>query len=130
MTCKRADTSLPRLVLVFHTPVSIQKPDHDYLTRVVPADVVVIKRHQRCASAPTFLGGPYRSLCESGSSRTKMAALGISAFRGRAALSKNNHPFGGWGNQGFYGCGEPDRNTDLRTADEFRQLWSRRTRES
>src|SRR5256884_1525653 len=112
-----ADTQFAAMYLGFSSANLDQNQITDYLTRVVQPKLSAISGVQRAdiLGDRTFA---MRVWLKPG----KMAALGISASAVRDALSKNNHLSALGQTKGSMVSVNLIANTDLRTADEFRQL--------
>jgi multidrug efflux pump len=112
-----ADTQFAAMYLGFSSASLDQNQITDYLTRVVQPKLSAISGVQRAdiLGDRTFA---MRIWLKPG----KMAALGISASAVRDALSKNNHLSALGQTKGSMVSVNLIANTDLRTADEFRQL--------
>src|SRR3979411_1707395 len=112
-----ADTQFASMYLGFSSASLDQNQITDYLTRVVQPKLSAISGVQRA----DILGDrPFAMRIWL--KPDKMAALGISASAVRDALSKNNHLSALGQTKGSMVSVNLIANTDLRTADEFRQL--------
>ena len=105
---------VPRLLLEGPRP----EPDHR-----LPDARRAAEAHARSAacSAPTSSAAA-RSRCASGSKPERMAALGISPSEVRDALAQNNYLSALGSTKGSMVSVNLVANTDLKTAEEFRQL--------
>src|SRR6202045_4488109 len=112
-----ADTQFAAMYLGFSSPDLDQNQITDYLTRVVQPKLSAISGVQRA----DILGDRTFAM-RIWLKPDKMAALGISASAVRDALSKNNHLSALGATKGSMVSVNLIANTDLRTADEFRQL--------
>src|SRR6202158_3380322 len=112
-----ADTQFAAMYLGFSSASLDQNQITDYLTRVVQPKLSAISGVQRAdiLGDRTFAMRVWLK-------PDKMAALGISASAVRDALSKNNHLSALGQTKGSMVSVNLIANTDLRTADEFRQL--------
>src|SRR6266576_3566721 len=112
-----ADTQFASVYLSFSSADLDQNQITDYLTRVVQPKLSAISGVQRAdiLGKRTFAMRIWLK-------PDKMAALGISASAVRDALSKNNHLSALGQTKGSMVSVNLIANTDLRTADEFRQL--------
>jgi len=112
-----ADTQFAAMYLGFSSANLDQNQITDYLTRVVQPKLSAISGVQRAdiLGDRTFAMRVWLK-------PEKMAALGISASAVRDALSKNNHLSALGQTKGSMVSVNLIANTDLRTADEFRQL--------
>jgi multidrug efflux pump len=112
-----ADQQFAAMYLGFSSPTLDQNQITDYLTRVVQPKLSAISGVQRAdiLGDRTFAMRVWLK-------PEKMAALGISASAVRDALSKNNHLSALGQTKGSMVSVNLIANTDLRTADEFRQL--------
>jgi multidrug efflux pump len=112
-----ADTQFASMYLGFSSASLDQNQITDYLTRVVQPKLSAISGVQRA----DILGDRTFAM-RIWLKPDKMAALGISASAVRDALSKNNHLSALGATKGSMVSVNLIANTDLRTADEFRQL--------
>src|SRR6184192_668097 len=112
-----ADTQFASIYLSFSSADLDQNQITDYLTRVVQPRLSAISGVQRA----DILGNRTFAM-RIWLRPDKMAALGISASAVRDALSKNNHLSAIGQTKGSMVSVNLIANTDLRTADEFRQL--------
>src|SRR5712672_2239907 len=112
-----ADTQFAAMYLGFSSNTLDQNQITDYLTRVVQPKLSAISGVQRA----DILGDRTFAI-QIWLKPDKMAALGISASAVRDALSKNNHLSALGATKGSMVSVNLIANTDLRTADEFRQL--------
>ncbi|MCU1303875.1 MAG: acriflavin resistance protein [Candidatus Sulfotelmatobacter sp.] len=112
-----ADTQFAAMYLGFSSNTLDQNQITDYLTRVVQPKLSAISGVQRA----DILGDRTFAM-RIWLKPDKMAALGISASAVRDALSKNNHLSALGATKGSMVSVNLIANTDLRTADEFRQL--------
>src|SRR5450432_3820888 len=112
-----ADTQFAAMYLGFSSASLDQNQITDYLTRVVQPRLSSISGVQRA----DILGDRTFAM-RIWLKPDKMAALGISASAVRDALSKNNHLSALGQTKGSMVSVNLIANTDLRTADEFRQL--------
>src|SRR3989441_5225022 len=112
-----ADTQFAAMYLGFSSASLDQNQITDYLTRVVHPKLSAISGVQRA----DILGDRTFAM-RIWLKPDKMAALGISASAVRDALSKNNHLSALGQTKGSMVSVNLIANTDLRTADEFRQL--------
>src|SRR3984893_537788 len=112
-----ADTQFAAMYLGFSSANLDQNQITDYLTRVVQPKLSAISGVQRA----DILGDRTFAM-RIWLKPDKMAALGISASAVRDALSKNNHLSALGQTKGSMVSVNLIANTDLRTADEFRQL--------
>jgi multidrug efflux pump len=112
-----ADTQFAAMYLGFSSASLDQNQITDYLTRVVQPKLSAISGVQRA----DILGDRTFAM-RIWLKPEKMAALGISASAVRDALSKNNHLSALGQTKGSMVSVNLIANTDLRTADEFRQL--------
>ena len=112
-----ADTQFAAMYLGFSSASLDQNQITDYLTRVVQPKLSSINGVQRA----DILGDRTFAM-RIWLKPDKMAALGISASAVRDALSKNNHLSALGQTKGSMVSVNLIANTDLRTADEFRQL--------
>jgi len=112
-----ADTQFAAMYLGFSSASLDQNQITDYLTRVVQPKLSAISGVQRA----DILGDRTFAM-RIWLKPDKMAALGISASAVRDALSKNNHLSALGQTKGSMVSVNLIANTDLRTADEFRQL--------
>ena len=112
-----ADTQFASMYLGFSSASLDQNQITDYLTRVVQPKLSAISGVQRA----DILGDRTFAM-RIWLKPDKMAALGISASAVRDALSKNNHLSALGQTKGSMVSVNLIANTDLRTADEFRQL--------
>jgi multidrug efflux pump len=112
-----ADTQFAAMYLGFSSASLDQNQITDYLTRVVQPKLSAISGVQRA----DILGDRTFAM-RIWLKPDKMAALGISASAVRDALSKNNHLSALGATKGSMVSVNLIANTDLRTADEFRQL--------
>src|SRR6266851_8272892 len=112
-----ADQQFAAAYLGFSSPDLDQNQITDYLTRVVQPKLSAISGVQRA----DILGDRTFAM-RIWLKPDKMAALGISASAVRDALSKNNHLSALGQTKGSMVSVNLIANTDLRTADEFRQL--------
>jgi multidrug efflux pump len=112
-----ADTQFAAIYLGFSSATLDQNQITDYLTRVVQPKLSAISGVQRA----DILGDRTFAM-RIWLKPEKMAALGISASVVRDALSKNNHLSAIGQTKGSMVSVNLIANTDLRTADEFRQL--------
>src|SRR5438445_1075129 len=112
-----ADNQFAAMYLGFSSATLDQNQITDYLTRVVQPKLSSISGVQRgdILGDRTFAMRIWLK-------PDKMAALGISASAVRDALSKNNHLSALGQTKGSMVSVNLIANTDLRTADEFRQL--------
>jgi multidrug efflux pump len=112
-----ADTQFAAMYIGFSSANLDQNQITDYLTRVVQPKLSAISGVQRAdiLGDRTFAMRVWLK-------PEKMAALGISASAVRDALSKNNHLSALGQTKGSMVSVNLIANTDLRTADEFRQL--------
>src|SRR3982075_1409807 len=112
-----ADTQFAAMYLGFASDELDQNQITDYMTRVVQPKLSAISGVQRAdiLGKRTFAMRVWLK-------PEKMAALGISASAVRDALSKNNHLSALGQTKGSMVSVNLIANTDLRTADEFRQL--------
>src|SRR6202047_4188558 len=112
-----ADTQFAAMYLGFSSSDLDQNQITDYMTRVVQPKLSAISGVQRAdiLGKRTFAMRIWLK-------PDKMAALGISASAVRDALSKNNHLSALGQTKGSMVSVNLIANTDLRTADEFRQL--------
>ncbi len=112
-----ADNQFAAVYLGFSSATLDQNQITDYLTRVVQPKLSAISGVQRA----DILGDRTFAM-RIWLKPDKMAALGISASSVRDALSKNNHLSALGQTKGSMVSVNLIANTDLRTADEFRQL--------
>src|SRR4030088_3828086 len=112
-----ADTQFAAMYLGFSSASLDQNQITDYLTRVVQPKLSAVSGVQRA----DILGDRTFAM-RIWLKPDKMAALGISASAVRDALSKNNHLSALGQTKGSMVSVNVIANTDLRTADEFRQL--------
>ena len=112
-----ADTQFAAMYLGFSSASLDQNQITDYLTRVVQPKLSSISGVQRA----DILGDRTFAM-RIWLKPDKMAALGISASSVRDALAKNNHLSALGQTKGSMVSVNLIANTDLRTADEFRQL--------
>jgi len=112
-----ADTQFAAMYLGFSSASLDQNQITDYLTRVVQPKLSAISGVQRA----DILGDRTFAM-RIWLKPDKMAALGISASAVRDALSKNNHLSALGQTKGSMVSVNLIANTDLRTAEEFRQL--------
>ena len=112
-----ADTQFAAMYLGFSSASLDQNQITDYLTRVVQPKLSAISGVQRA----DILGDRTFAM-RIWLKPDKMAALGISASAVRDALTKNNHLSALGATKGSMVSVNLIANTDLRTADEFRQL--------
>src|SRR2546429_1993003 len=112
-----ADNQFAAMYLGFSSASLDQNQITDYLTRVVQPKLSSISGVQRA----DILGDRTFAM-RIWLKPDKMAALGISASAVRDALSKNNHLSALGQTKGSMVSVNLIANTDLRTADEFRQL--------
>src|SRR5580700_4487415 len=112
-----ADNQFAAMYLGFSSASLDQNQITDYLTRVVQPKLSAISGVQRA----DILGDRTFAM-RIWLKPDKMAALGISASAVRDALSKNNHLSALGQTKGSMVSVNLIANTDLRTADEFRQL--------
>ena len=112
-----ADNQFAAVYLGFSSASLDQNQITDYLTRVVQPKLSAISGVQRA----DILGDRTFAM-RIWLKPDKMAALGISASAVRDALSKNNHLSALGQTKGSMVSVNLIANTDLRTADEFRQL--------
>src|SRR5438128_3876992 len=112
-----ADNQFAAIYLGFSSASLDQNQITDYLTRVVQPKLSSISGVQRA----DILGDRTFAM-RIWLKPDKMAALGISASAVRDALSKNNHLSALGQTKGSMVSVNLIANTDLRTADEFRQL--------
>ncbi len=112
-----ADNQFAAMYLGFSSSTLDQNQITDYLTRVVQPKLSAISGVQRA----DILGDRTFAM-RIWLKPDKMAALGISASAVRDALSKNNHLSALGQTKGSMVSVNLIANTDLRTADEFRQL--------
>ena len=112
-----ADNEFAAMYLGFSSPTLDQNQITDYLTRVVQPKLSAISGVQRA----DILGDRTFAM-RIWLKPEKMAALGISASAVRDALSKNNHLSALGQTKGSMVSVNLIANTDLRTAEEFRQL--------
>src|SRR5437016_3217743 len=112
-----ADNQFAAMYLGFSSSTLDQNQITDYLTRVVQPKLSAISGVQRA----DILGDRTFAM-RIWLKPDKMAALGISASAVRDALSKNNHLSALGATKGSMVSVNLIANTDLRTADEFRQL--------
>src|SRR6266576_1074964 len=112
-----ADNQFAAIYLGFSSASLDQNQITDYLTRVVQPKLSSISGVQRA----DILGDRTFAM-RIWLKPDKMAALGISASTVRDALSKNNHLSALGQTKGSMVSVNLIANTDLRTADEFRQL--------
>jgi multidrug efflux pump len=112
-----ADTQFAAMYLGFSSASLDQNQITDYLTRVVQPKLSAISGVQRA----DILGDRTFAM-RIWLKPNKMAALGISASAVRDALSKNNHLSALGQTKGSMISVNLIANTDLRTAEEFRQL--------
>src|ERR1700690_541220 len=112
-----ADTQLAAIYIGFSSADLDQNQITDYLTRVVQPKLSAISGVQRA----DILGNRTFAM-RIWLKPDKMAALGISASAVRDALSKNNHLSAVGQTKGSMVSVNLIANTDLRTAEEFRQL--------
>ena len=112
-----ADQQFAAMYLGFSSASLDQNQITDYLTRVVQPKLSAISGVQRA----DILGDRTFAM-RIWLKPDKMAALGISASAVRDALSKNNHLSALGQTKGSMVSVNLIANTDLRTADEFRQL--------
>src|SRR5258708_6799678 len=112
-----ADNQFAAMYLGFSSASLDQNQITDYLTRVVQPKLSAINGVQRA----DILGDRTFAM-RIWLKPDKMAALGISASAVRDALSKNNHLSALGATKGSMVSVNLIANTDLRTADEFRQL--------
>jgi len=112
-----ADTQFAAMYLGFSSASLDQNQITDYLTRVVQPKLSAVSGVQRA----DILGDRTFAM-RIWLKPDKMAALGISASAVRDALSKNNHLSALGQTKGSMVSVNLIANTDLRTADEFRQL--------
>src|SRR3979490_93885 len=112
-----ADNQFAAVYLGFSSASLDQNQITDYLTRVVQPKLSAISGVQRA----DILGDRTFAM-RIWLKPEKMAALGISASAVRDALSKNNHLSALGQTKGSMVSVNLIANTDLRTADEFRQL--------
>src|SRR6266478_812902 len=112
-----ADNQFAAMYLGFSSATLDQNQITDYLTRVVQPKLSSISGVQRA----DILGDRTFAM-RIWLKPDKMAALGISASTVRDALSKNNHLSALGQTKGSMVSVNLIANTDLRTADEFRQL--------
>ena len=112
-----ADTQFAAMYIGFSSASLDQNQITDYLTRVVQPKLSSVSGVQRAdiLGDRTFAMRVWLK-------PEKMAALGISASAVRDALSKNNHLSALGQTKGSMVSVNLIANTDLRTADEFRQL--------
>ncbi|MBI3475866.1 MAG: efflux RND transporter permease subunit [Acidobacteria bacterium] len=112
-----ADNQFAAMYLGFSSASLDQNQITDYLTRVVQPKLSAVSGVQRA----DILGDRTFAM-RIWLKPDKMAALGISASAVRDALSKNNHLSALGQTKGSMVSVNLIANTDLRTADEFRQL--------
>ena len=112
-----ADTQFAAMYIGFSSASLDQNQITDYLTRVVQPKLSSVSGVQRA----DILGDRTFAM-RIWLKPEKMAALGISASAVRDALSKNNHLSALGQTKGSMVSVNLIANTDLRTADEFRQL--------
>src|SRR5216117_2157140 len=112
-----ADAQFAAMYIGFASDVLDQNQITDYLTRVVQPKLSAISGVQRA----DILGDRTFAM-RIWLKPDKMAALGISASEVRDALSKNNYLSAVGQTKGSMVSVNLVANTDLRTADEFRQL--------
>src|SRR6266436_5242100 len=112
-----ADTQFAAMYLGFSSASLDQNQITDYLTRVVQPKLSAISGVQRA----DILGDRTFAM-RIWLKPNKMAALGITASAVRDALSNNNHLAALGQSKGSMVSVNLIANTDLRTADEFRQL--------
>src|SRR6266404_3271724 len=112
-----ADNQFAAIYLGFSSASLDQNQITDYLTRVVQPKLSAVSGVQRA----DILGDRTFAM-RIWLKPEKMAALGISASAVRDALSKNNHLSALGQTKGSMVSVNLIANTDLRTADEFRQL--------
>src|SRR5246127_2893890 len=112
-----ADNQFAAIYLGFSSASLDQNQITDYLTRVVQPKLSAISGVQRA----DILGDRTFAM-RIWLKPDKMAALGISASAVRDALAKNNHLSALGATKGSMVSVNLIANTDLRTADEFRQL--------
>src|SRR6202008_1536714 len=112
-----ADTQFAAMYIGFSSANLDQNQITDYLTRVVQPKLSAISGVQRA----DILGDRTFAM-RIWLKPEKMAAFGISASAVRDALSKNNHLSALGQTKGSMVSVNLIANTDLRTADEFRQL--------
>src|SRR5437660_7354600 len=112
-----ADTQFAAMYLGFSSASLDQNQITDYLTRVVQPKLSAISGVQRA----DILGDRTFAM-RIWLKPDRMAALGISASAVRDALSKNNHLSALGQTKGSMVSVNLIANTDLRTAEEFRQL--------
>src|SRR5689334_3870081 len=112
-----ADTQFAAMYIGFSSANLDQNQITDYLTRVVQPKLSAISGVQRA----DILGNRTFAM-RIWLKPDKMAALGISASAVRDALSKNNHLSALGQTKGSMVSVNLVANTDLRTAEEFRQL--------
>src|ERR1700681_3674885 len=112
-----ADTQFAAMYIGVSSPDLDQNQITDYLTRVVQPKLSAISGVQRA----DILGDRTFAM-RIWLKPDKMAALGISASVVRDALSRNNHLSALGQTKGSMVSVNLIANTDLRTADEFRQL--------
>src|SRR6202165_1944682 len=112
-----ADTQFAAMYIGFSSANLDQNQITDYLTRVVQPKLSAISGVQRA----DILGDRTFAM-RIWLKPDKMAALGISASAVRDALAKNNHLSALGQTKGSMVSLNPIANTDLRTAEEFRQL--------
>jgi multidrug efflux pump len=112
-----ADNQFAAMYLGFSSTSLDQNQITDYLTRVVQPKLSAVSGVQRA----DILGDRTFAM-RIWLKPDKMAALGISASAVRDALSKNNHLSALGQTKGSMVSVNLIANTDLRTADEFRQL--------
>ena len=112
-----ADTQFAAIYIGFSSASLDQNQITDYLTRVVQPKLSAVSGVQRA----DILGDRTFAM-RIWLKPEKMAALGISASAVRDALSKNNHLSALGATKGSMVSVNLIANTDLRTADEFRQL--------
>src|SRR5690349_15745181 len=112
-----ADTQFAAMYIGFSSASLDQNQITDYLTRVVQPKLSAISGVQRA----DILGDRTFAM-RIWLKPDKMAALGISASAVRDALSKNNHLSALGQTKGSMVSVNLIANTDLRTAEEFRQL--------
>src|SRR3989442_11902295 len=117
MALKAADKKFAAMCVGFSSATLDQNQITDYLTRVVQPKLSSISGVQRA----DILGDRTFAM-RIWLKPDKMAALGISASAVRDALSKNNHLSALGQTKGSMVSVNLIANTDLRTADEFRQL--------
>src|SRR3981081_88198 len=114
---ENADTQFAAIYIGFSSADLDQNQITDYLTRVVQPKLSAISGVQRA----DILGDRTFAM-RIWLKPEKMAALGISASAVRDALSKNNHLSALGQTKGSMVSVNLIANTDLRTAEEFRQL--------